>query len=153
MPNIKAKPVSNEFWILQKDNKKIGQVVHTDDSYTVKINGRIAGTYTTLKKLKEDNLFDFTEMPKPRATASTDVHGYPTNDIAYNGVWNLQYNLPLFTLEPESKSWHAAGYYNITIKGKTVTEFCPKLITLQRNKYSGPYKEKPIEMFDELFEK
>jgi len=152
MSKIKAKAISDQYWILQHKNKKIGQVTQSEEGYSVKINGKIAGTFTTLTQLKEDNNFEFTEIPKPEAQYSHDVHGYPTNIISYNAVWNVRYKLPLFTLEPSSKSWHAAGWYYITINNKRRLEFCPKLIMLQRNKYEGPYKEEPISMFDQLYD-
>jgi len=147
MDKIKAKPVSNQFWILQQGNKKVGQVIRNQQGYNVNINGNIG----KFKDKSELDMIEFIELPKLKPTVSTDVHGYPTGDVAYNALWNLKYNLPLFTLEPNSKSWHAAGYFKITIKGKQVIEFCPKLITLQRNEYTGPHVTKPKPMFDKLF--
>ena len=151
MYTIKAKPITKDFWILQKDNKKVGQVVCTPDGYTVKING---GTvkYNSLSDLKENTNFTFKEIQKPTALATTDAHGYPTCGVAYNALWNLRYKLPLYTQKADSRSWFCAGYYIVKIGNKETVEFCPKLITLQRNNYSGPFKEKPQTMFEQLME-
>ena len=56
----------------------------------------------------------------------------------YNTVYNVQSRLPIYTKEPTSKSWYAAGWYEITINNKTTIEFCPKLILLERYFYRGP---------------
>jgi len=153
MGKIEARPITEQFWILRKNNKKIGQVIQDNNkSYIVKINGTTASTFKTLKKLKEANVFEFIEMPKATQAVTDNVHEYPTDGLAYNPVWNLQYELPLFTPVENSKSWHAAGYYIINIKGNQVIHFCPKLITLQRNNYTGPYITEPTTSFDDLFE-
>jgi len=147
MDKIKAKAISNSFWILQKNNKKVGQLSRNQQGYNVNINGSTG----KFKNKSDLDMIEFIEIPKPQATESSNVHGYPTNGIAYNALWNLKYKLPLFTITADSKSWHAAGYYNILLKNKHVVEFCPKLITLQRNRYSGPYNSKPEPMFNQLF--
>jgi hypothetical protein len=68
-------------------------------------------------------------------------------------VWNVQYKLPLYTKTNDSKSWFAAGYYRVSISGTWIVQYCPKLITLQRNKFEGPYNEDPgINQFNEMFE-
>ena len=152
MDKIKVKPVTEQFWILQKNNEKIGRVIQYQNGYMVNINGKNADSYKSLKDLKESKLFEFVELKKPKASVSHDVLSYPTEGIAYNALWNLKYKLPLFTLTADSKSWHAAGYYVITIKGSEEISFCPKLITLQRNKYTGPFKIKPELQFDKLFD-
>jgi hypothetical protein len=138
---IKAKPISDQFWILQQNNKKIGQVTYMHNKYIVNINGNNAGIFGSLTELKESQLFDVIEPAKLSKNGINAVHGYPTKCEAFNSVWNLQYKLPLFTFASNSKSWHAAGYYNIEIKGESVIQFCPKLITLCRNTYTGPFKK------------
>ena len=47
--------------------------------------------------------------------------------------------MPLWTHEPRSKSWYAAGWYQVKQGRSWTTEFCPKLITLQRYPYRGPF--------------
>ena len=78
-------------------------------------------------------------------TASTLVYGYPTNvhdahdgaddTHVHNPMWDMKQGLPLYTKKSDSQCWYAAGYYNIDGN----IEYCPKLIILQRNDYSGPF--------------
>jgi len=152
---IRAKSVvKNKFWILKQNDIKVGQVkVRSDDEIEVKIHGVVAERFTSVRAMKESGLFEFTELPKPVATISEDAHGYPTNTLAYNAVWNVKYKLPLYTQTAESKSWFAAGYYKVNIFGTWIVQYCPKLITLQRNTYEGPFKTDPgLNEFSTIFE-
>jgi len=152
MEKLKAKPViSGKYWILHADNKKVGQLEIGNNGYTVKIKGKHDTTFKTMASLKDTNMFDFIEIKKKKHN-STAVNGYPADTEVFNTLLDLEYNLPLFTKELDSKSWYAAGYYTILIKGKPIIEFCPKLITLQRNEFTGPYATKPAQMFEKFYE-
>ena len=79
--------------------------------------------------------------PKPTAK-TTDVYGYPTNHTAYNQIWNVQHKLPLYTKTAKSSSYHCAGYYIIKFDKIWCKSSSPKLITLQRYQFLGPFKNK-----------
>ncbi len=151
---IRAKSVvKNKFWILQQNNNKVGQAKKNNNVIEVKINGNSAGKYTSMSAMKESGLFEFVELPKPAATVSEDVLGYKTDRAAFNAVWNVKYKLPLYTQASDSKSWFAAGYYKVNINGTWIVQFCPKLITLQRNEYDGPFYTTPgLNQFNDMFE-
>jgi len=146
MDKIQAKTITDKFWLLHVKNKKVGMMTHNNNIYTVKIGNDI-GKFTDVK----DFNISYTELPKQPPIMDDNVHDYPTDGPAYNGVWNLKFNLPLYTDDVDSKSLHAAGYYKIKIDGLWVNEFCPKLIILCRNNFEGPFKEKPSTQFDRLF--
>jgi len=55
-------------------------------------------------------------------------------------MYDIQKKLPLFTKSKDSKSLYCAGYYTIRFEKGWVKSFCPKLITLQRYEYQGPFK-------------
>jgi len=55
----------------------------------------------------------------------------------------------LFTKSPKSKSLYCAGYFIIRFEKGWVKSFCPKLITLERYEYKGPFKTN-LEMRTEL---
>ena len=74
--------------------------------------------------------------------ASTTVHGYATSSRPYNPVLDVKHQLPLYTTEPRSRSWSAAGWYLIKQHRNWIATFCPKLILLQRYNYRGPFKSK-----------
>lgn len=155
MEKIKAKSIiNNEYWILQKDNTKIGQItVRPDSKIEVRIHGNHAGQFESVDDLKKSDIFEFTELPNPRAQSNNTVHGFPAEGQVFNAVWDVQHGLPLYTQDEDSKSWFAAGYYKISISGNWVVKFCPKLITLQRNPYDGPFKVDPsLTQFNKIFE-
>jgi hypothetical protein len=60
-------------------------------------------------------------------------------------MYDIKKKLPLFTKSGDSKSLYCAGYYVIKFDKGWVKSFCPKLITLQRYPYQGPFKTE-IEM-------
>jgi len=152
---IRAKSVvKDKFWILQQDNIKIGQVKATSETeIEVIIHGSTTDQFTSLADMKASGMFEFTELPKPKATISEHVHDFPTEGLAYNAVWNVKYKLPLYTQTADSKSWFAAGFYKVDISGTWIVQYCPKLITLQRNGYEGPFKLNPgLNQFNRMFE-
>lgn len=153
MEKIEAKAViDGKYWILKQNKTKVGQVTHDPAGYKVRIHGKPAGTFKDLDELRTAGIAKFTDVPERNESLLTEVHGYPVNGFAYNPMWNLHYKLPLYTQTPDSKSWYAAGYYHVRCKGKHTIEYCPKLITLQRNDYEGPFKQKPSLLNSNLFE-
>jgi hypothetical protein len=69
-----------------------------------------------------------------------EVHGFATSAEPHNAMFDIKRKLPLFTKSPDSKSLYCAGYYVIKFEKGWVKSFCPKLITLQRYQFQGPYK-------------
>ena len=149
MEEIKAKQITRDYWILQQNHKKIGDMEQQDSNYVIHILGHDAVTLTDIS----DTNIQFTTLPKQLPEKATTIEGYATLEDAYNPVWNLHHSLPMFTLENDSKSWYCAGYYKIKIDNKWKVEFCPKFITLQRNVYIGPSIIEPnLNEFGRLFD-
>lgn len=136
---IVAKPVvSDKFWILKHNDVKIGEVEANSRGYTVKINNNTVD-FKTIKTLKNETRIVFEEPEKKKSQSKElSVNGFSTNCVPHNAIFDVQRRLPLFTKKPDSKSWHAAGYYQINLEGNWVTMHCPKLILLQRYEYRGP---------------
>jgi len=59
--------------------------------------------------------------------------------VPNNGVFDVPHQVPLWTREPRSKSWYAAGWYLMRQGRGWITEFCPKMIMLNRNEFVGPF--------------
>lgn len=139
---ILAKPVvANKYWILQENNRKIGTVESSDSGFRVTIKNDSA-EFKTIKTLKNKTNILFEEPPaKKKPTVEHMVNGFATNSVPYNAVYDVQRRLPMFTKKRKSKSWYAAGYYQICLDGQWVTMFCPKLILLQRYEYRGPVRQ------------
>jgi hypothetical protein len=138
---IIAKPViDKQFWILQENNRKVGNIEACDGGYQVKINNQIA-QFKTIKLAARDANIIFEpaiKITRPKTTVD-HVHGYPISGRVYNPIWNVAQQLPVYTKTAKSKSWFASGWYNVR-KGRTwKTVLAPKLIVLQRYAYQGPY--------------
>lgn len=135
-----ARPVvANKYWILKKDDMKIGEVEADDVGYAVKIGNNVT-RYKTLRMVKQRTNIEFEPPIKIKTTEVTDeVNGYRTNGMAYNAIYDVKNRLPLYTRERKSKSWYAAGWYRVRQHRRWETVFCPKLITLQRYDYQGPF--------------
>ena len=85
---IVAKPViDQQFWILQRDEEKIGNVEAFAGGYQVRINNQIT-QYKTIKMVEQRTGVRF-EPPmirsRPKSTANS-VHGYPTVGRVHNPV-------------------------------------------------------------------
>ena len=137
---ILAMPViANRYWILKKDNRKVGQIEAQDDGYTVKISNTVT-KYKTIKMLDRD--IEFVPAVEPTPNPENQVYGYDTGQRVFNPMWDIQQRLPLFTQEENSKSWFAAGWYYVKKHRVWKMVQNPKLITLQRYSYQGPYHTK-----------
>ena len=137
---IKAKPVvPDQYWILQEHNSKVGNIQADHGGFTVSLHGErtrfdtlnvlakrfpiVFETITTSKQINQDN----------------QVHGYPTTEKPHNAMFDVRYQLPLWTQTEYSKSWFAAGWYRVQQHRDWTVMQCPKLIVLQRYDYKGPF--------------
>jgi len=152
---IKAKPiVKDQFWILKKGDKKVGEVNSSELGFRLNV-GEHTTHIKTISNLREKFgiEMDLTINPTIQNVTHTDVHGYPAKGEIFNPIWDVQNKIPLYTQKENSKSLFAAGWYRVNIHNKEKIVFSPKLIILQRNPYEGPFKEDPSKNeFTHLFE-
>jgi hypothetical protein len=136
-----AKPViDKQFWILQRDNEKVGNIEACAGGYQVKINNQIA-QFKTIKLAARTINIEFepaVKVSRPKKNPDT-VHGYPVSGRVYNPMWDVPQQLPVYTKTAKSKSWFAAGWYNVRKGRNWRTVLAPKLIVLQRYAYQGPF--------------
>jgi hypothetical protein len=140
--NFKAKPVlEDKFWIVEQEGVKIGTLSKNEEGFVVNSAGKI-DLYKTERQLKKTYGSNFLVANIKDTTGNTtkDVHGYPTRTMPYNSMFDIQRKLPLFTKSQKSKSVYCAGYYLIKFNVNWLKSYCPKLITVERNEYMGPYK-------------
>lgn len=136
---ILAKPViADRYWILKQDNHKVGEIEAGNDGYTVKIQNTVK-RYTTIKMLDREANIKFEPAATVSAPADNQAYGYNTGTRVFNVLWDVKHRLPLFTKEDNSKSWFAAGWYRVKQHRNWKTVQNPKLITLQRYAYQGPF--------------
>jgi hypothetical protein len=131
--------VPNQYWILKQGNQKIGNIEAGPGGISVKINNQVQ-SFKSINTIKQNVSIDFETVSKKKPTVSSNsVHGYSTSSRAFNAIYDVKHQVPLWTRESRSKSWYAAGWYQIKQGREWETVFCPKLITLQRYAYRGPY--------------
>jgi hypothetical protein len=135
-----AKPViDNEFWILQENNRKVGNVEACAGGYQVKINNQVA-QFKTIRMAAQKVNIKFESRPQSTTVVNDNqVHGYPTQGRVYNAMWSVTQQLPVYTCTAKSKSWFAAGWYRVRRGRVWQTMLAPKLIVLQRYAYAGPF--------------
>ena len=139
-----AKPVvDKQYWILQENNRKVGNVEACAGGYQVKINNQVV-QFKTIKMVEQRVNIHFEHFPKLIKTkpAVNLVHGYPAAGRVFNPMWDVPQKLPVYTKTRKSKSWHAAGWYTVKKGRNWSTMQDPKLILLQRYPYTGPFKTK-----------
>lgn len=136
-----AKPViDKQFWILQDGTEKVGNIEACSGGYQVKINNQVAQFKTIRMAARHVNI-EF-ESPVKRSRVKTmpvHVHGYPVAGRVHNPMWDVPQQLPVYTKTAKSKSWFAAGWYNVRRGRHWRTVLAPKLIVLQRYPFQGPY--------------
>jgi hypothetical protein len=136
---IIAKPVvPDRFWILKQNDQKIGNIQATPQGFTVQIRDRVEN-FKNVRTIKQRVGIDFEPAIKNNNQAKNEVHGFATDIPAYNGIYEVRRQLPLFTKTRKSKSWYAAGWYRVMQNRVWHVMQNPKLITLQRYTYHGPF--------------
>jgi hypothetical protein len=141
---LKAKSiVDNKFWVLENDaGERIGTIAAGKNKVSYRTPELTEDFPNFAEMAKNKNITVTRRSSKPAGQNSTEVYGYPTKHTPHNQIWNVQMRLPLYTKTSKSSSYHCAGYYIIKFDKTWCKSFTPKLITLQRYPYKGPYKDK-----------
>jgi len=143
MTELHAKPViDGKFWIVEDQGNKVGILKVTEQKKYVFSSKDNITTFDNKKKLFETfgtNFFVKEQIQKTIVVDKT-VHEYPTSSTPHNPLYDVKRHLPLFTKSNKSKSVYCAGYYIIRFDKGWVKSFCPKLITVERYQYQGPFK-------------
>jgi hypothetical protein len=140
---ILAKPVvENQYWILKKNNRKIGQLEVTENgNCIIKIHDNVV-SYKTVKMAREAVNIEFEPAEKVTPVPANLVYGHDVEGAVHNPLWDVKRRLPLFTRDTKSKSWFAAGWYRMRQHRKWKIVQHPKLISLERYEYQGPFISK-----------
>lgn len=144
MSEIHATPIIPEkFWIVEQDGVKLATLRKNEENRFVLANNGEIKIYDNAQSLTKEFGKDFfvAKIVKEADSAQeNEVQGFPTSCSPHNGMYDIRRKLPLFTKSDDSKSLYCAGYYVIHFDKGWVKSFCPKLITLQRYEYKGPFK-------------
>ena len=137
-----AKPlIPNKSWLLETDGLKIGTLSKERSSYSILKNGTKI-TVGTVKDVKEKLGIVFHDTVKVSKADSKEfaVYEFPCGSKPFGSVYDIRKRLPIYAKSTKSKSQYCAGYYVIKFRKGWVKSFCPKLITLDRYPFQGPYK-------------
>ena len=137
--------VPDREWLITDNNKKIGGITKNKKGYVFYHKGKTLG-FKDINDLKAElGIALFEEGIKKAKGDSTDnktynIYDYPCSSKPYEPVYSVKEKLPLYAKSSKSKSKYCAGHYIIKFRKGWVKSFCPKLITLQRYPYHGPFK-------------
>lgn len=154
MSDIIAKPVvKNKFWIVEEGGEKIATIQAIEEGGFAYVHDEQRELFPSIKMISKKYNIEFVkaEKPKKEKLDTYDVYGFPTNAQPNNEVLDVQRYLPIYTKGAKSKSFFCAGYYIIKFSSTWVRAYCPKLITLNRYEYQGPFKtqERMVEAMKE----
>jgi hypothetical protein len=140
--------IPNKEWIIEDHGQKIGSVAKLKKGYEFFRRGQRIN-FKDLKALTDEFGFTLAEGTKTSKfeiePVSYKIYEFPCSSKPFEAVYNVKKKLPLFAKSAKSKSQYCAGYYVIKFRKGWVKSFCPKLITLERYPFHGPYKTE-IEM-------
>lgn len=151
--NLLAKNILPEkFWIIEDVEKtKLGTIQVDKTRVKVIINGDHYEYSDFDAALQTHDIYPSNEPIEEKIEPKNEfnVNGYPTKDQPFNEVYDAKLGLPMYTKTEKSKCFYSAGYYIIRFDFAWAQAYCPKVITLKRNEFRGPYRTQ-MEMKEQL---
>jgi hypothetical protein len=146
MTELKATPIiKDKFWIVQEGDQKVATIQAIEEGGFAYVHDDSREKFATIKLLKNKLNITFVKKSPPKQTKETEdyqVYGWPTAHRPHNSLYDVSKKLPIFTKSSKSKSYFCAGYYIVKFSNTWTKAYCPKLITLQRYEFAGPYHTK-----------
>ena len=142
MNTISKVLVPNKEWLIKDGDSKIGSISKNKLGYFFHRNGYQV-PFPTLNEIKTQFGIESLDTISKKTNPVSDgnkIYDYPCSSKPYEPVYSVKEKLPLFAKSGKSKSQYCAGYYVIKFRKGWVKSFCPKLITLERYPYHGPFK-------------
>lgn len=141
MTELRAKPVvKDKFWIVEEGDRKVATIQAIDEGGFVYVHDDQREKFPTVNILKKQLNITFDRaIKKAKEKTSHEVYGHPCSAKPYNQLWDVSKKIPIYTKTEKSKSYFCAGYYLIKFSNNWVKAYCPKLITLQRYEFQGPF--------------
>jgi hypothetical protein len=137
--------IPEKEWLIRNGSEKIGSISKVKKGYVVLHHGKSV-PFKDLAEIKSAIGIAMFEESINKVKKDIDrsseysIYDYPCKSKPYEPLFNVQKKLPLYTKRLKSKSQHCAGHYIIKFRKGWVKSFCPKLITLERYPYQGPWK-------------
>lgn len=143
--SLTAKPIiKDKIWIVENDGAQVASILTSPEGVTFVYNEK-RENFVSIKLLKDKYNITIVKEKKPKkySQISYDVYTFPCNYKPYNSLLDITKKLPVYTKTAKSKSFYCAGHYLININDIYTYSYCPKLITLNRYKFIGPFYTKP----------
>jgi hypothetical protein len=144
MTVIQAKPiVDGILWVVEQNGVRLGTLHKKENNHYMFSTKHGEMFFNRRSDLVKQFGKEFFLKDIDITTSKIDnyeCHGFPTKWCPHKSMYNVRKKLPLFTKSNQSKSLFCAGHYIIKFPKNWVRSFCPKLITIERYPYSGPFK-------------
>lgn len=134
--------IPNKSWIIENGREKVATLNKEKKGYSITSQGKKFEAHD-LSEIKERFGITIPMSVAEKESASNnnlEIYGYPVKSKPFNPLWNVQKKLPIYSKSSKSKSLYCAGHYVIQFPKLWVKSFCPKLITLERYPFKGPFK-------------
>lgn len=146
MTSIAKVLVPDSEWLIQNEHAKIAGITKAKQGYTVFQKGNKL-EFANLSEIKhrfgisliEDETCKI-EDAQLAVTSDYSIYGFPCDAEPHNPIYSIKKKLPIYSKNEQSKSQYCAGYYGVKIRKGWVNIYCPKLITLDRYAFRGPFK-------------
>lgn len=135
----KLKPVTDTSWILYHNGNKKAMIVSIPSGLIAigDLQHKNFINFDDMSK-KLGGTVSFDEIEKSAEPEISNINGYPIkHPQSYDLIEN---DYPSYAKKPGSAIRFAAGYYGILFNYGWVTSYCPKVVTLDENKWIGPFR-------------
>jgi hypothetical protein len=128
--------VNNSYYIVIDGSNKVGNVLVKDNGVFLTVNKQTT-KYSSTQELSKNAHIKFSNSSiKVR---ENNIITYPAPKTTHNHLYDSKLKLQLFTNEPDSKSYRAAGYFAVKLTDEFEVVYCPKHIYLTRYEFKGPF--------------
>lgn len=135
--------VPNKLWILSEEGSKLGTLHKEKRGYSFFKKGQkieLKDISAVKEKFGSELFNESMDLNTSLKSDTRSIYDYPCSSKPFNPLYNLKKKLPIYAKSSKSKSLYCAGYYVIKFRKGWVKSFCPKLITLERYPFYGPFK-------------
>jgi hypothetical protein len=134
--------VKNKYWIVESQGSKVATIQAVDNGGFVYVSNDQREKFNTIKLLTKVHNVKFSRetVKAPNKSINGFVYEYPVTGRAYNVMWDIKHKFPVYTKTSKSKSFFCAGYYVVKLNDSWTKTFCPKLISLNRYPFHGPFQ-------------
>lgn len=138
--------VKNKFWILEDAGVKRGIIRYvSDDIYNLTQNEKTENiSLDEVKSRFGNNILSSVSKPVTRTTNKSDekVNDYPCKHTPFNHTTMevVDKEIDTYTKTEKSKVRYAAGYFGLHFTGVWRKAYSPKIDTLNKYTFVGPFK-------------